>query len=54
MRKTEKNGIPLLVQQYKMMFRLPENINYYGADDYKKAERKFLKYAMQEGFGRLP
>ena len=45
----EDTGILLLLKEYKKMFRIPENIDYYSEEDYKKAEKKFLKYALTRG-----
>ena len=36
-------GIELLVEKYRKEFRRPENTNYYARDDYKEAERQFIK-----------
>lgn len=46
-RKNE--GVELLVDRYKKMFRIPENLNYYSDNDYKKAERAFIKVALNQG-----
>ena len=37
-----------MVEKYKNMFRIPENVNYYTVEDYRLAERKFLKYLLEE------
>ena len=42
----EDTGIQLLLQNYRDIFRIPENQKYYSESDYKVAERKFLKYAL--------
>ena len=39
-------GILLLLRRYKKMFQIPENLNYYSEQDYKVAERMFLRYAL--------
>lgn len=44
-----KSGIELLLDRYRETFRVPENQNHYSKEDYKRAERKFLKYALQQG-----
>jgi len=41
-------GIKSLVRLYKNIFRSPENLNHYSKRDYRKAERKFLKYALEQ------
>lgn len=50
--KTEarnNTGIKLLLEQYRKQFRIPENIEYYSPEDYRNAEKKFLKYVLTEG-----
>jgi hypothetical protein len=42
-------GIQLLLQKYKKVFRIPENIDYYDEKDYQTAERKFVRYALRNG-----
>ena len=39
-------GIELLVERYRRDFRRPENTEYYTEDDYKDAERKFIKFRL--------
>jgi hypothetical protein len=46
---SESAGINKLVDKYRRAFRIPENLNYYSAEDYKKAERKYVKFAMRYG-----
>ena len=44
MKQSEKNiGIRLLVEKGREAFRIAENINYYSEQDYKTAEKKFIK-----------
>jgi len=43
-----KSGIRLLLQRYKSMFRTDENRKHYSEEDFRKAERKFLKYALEQ------
>ena len=43
-----KSGIQLLLEKYRAVFRIPENQNYYSEKDYRSAERKFLKYALEQ------
>jgi hypothetical protein len=40
------HGIELLVEKCRDDFRRPENVNHYQHDDYKEAERKFVKYCL--------
>lgn len=47
-RKTKKNkGLQLLITQYRKMFRIPENLNCYSVEDYKKAEKLFIKHMLR-------
>ena len=41
-------GIIILTRQCKERFKIPENLNHYSEKDYKKAERKFIKYILTE------
>jgi len=43
-----RNGLRVMVEKYKNMFRIPENVDYYSEEDYRLAERKFLKYLMEQ------
>lgn len=40
------HGIELLVEKCRNDFRRPENTDYYTKDDYKAAERKFVKFCL--------
>jgi len=42
-------GIQRIVNRYKALFRVPENLNFYSSEDLLRAERKFLKYAIMNG-----
>ncbi len=42
-------GIELLINKYKKIFRIPENLNHYSQGDFRAAERKFLKWALNGG-----
>ena len=50
MKKFSKNrsGIQLLLRAYRALFRTSENLDHYSERDYRKAERKFLKYALEQ------
>ncbi len=39
-------GIELLLEKCRNEFRRSENTDYYAADDYKAAERKFVKFCL--------
>ena len=41
-----KYGIQLLLKKYRKLFRTPENFDHYSETDFRRAERKFLKYAL--------
>jgi len=43
-----KSGIQLLLKTYRAMFRIPENRDYYSEKDFRSAERRFLKYALEQ------
>ncbi|MBN2123789.1 MAG: hypothetical protein JW821_05830 [Deltaproteobacteria bacterium] len=45
----QETGIRRLLQKYRDVFRIPENLRYYSESDYKAAEKKFLKYAISSG-----
>ena len=42
-------GIQRIVNRYKALFRIPENLNFYTPEDFLNAERKFLKFAIMNG-----
>ena len=41
-------GMQALMKIYKAVFRIPENLNHYSEKDFRTAERKFLKYALEQ------
>jgi hypothetical protein len=41
-------GIKSLIEIYKALFRIPENLNHYSEKEYRAAERKFLKYSLEQ------
>lgn len=43
-------GIKNLLNHYRRIFRIPENVNHYSDEDYRCAERKFVKYALDKGW----
>ena len=45
----QTSGIKLLVEKYRKEFRIAENLDHYSAENYKIAERKFLKFALTNG-----
>ncbi len=44
-------GLELLIKKYRAKFRISENLNHYSPEDFKKAEKKFLKYVLGQGLG---
>ena len=42
-------GKKALVFRYRKAFRVPENLDFYSRTDFEAAERKFVKYAMDQG-----
>ena len=45
----QTSGLKLLVEKYRKIFRVAENLNHYSEENYKIAERKFLKFALSIG-----
>jgi hypothetical protein len=45
----ENSGIHKLISKHKNTFRIPENLNHYSEEDYKSAERKYIKYVLMKG-----
>jgi len=43
-----RSGLQELIKKYRTIFRIPENVNYYSDEDYRLAERKFLKYLLEK------
>ena len=41
-------GIKSLIKSYQALFRISENLSHYSERDYRAAERKFLKYALEQ------
>ena len=39
-------GLKTLIEHYRDVFRIPENVNHYCPKDYKIAEKKFIKYVL--------
>jgi len=42
----DQKGLESLIRKYRGYFRRPENINFYSEEDYREAERKFVKYCL--------
>jgi hypothetical protein len=45
-------GIELFLEKCRNEFRRPENTDYYEEDDYKEAERKFVKFRLSGNLER--
>ena len=44
----EKNtGLQQLINKYRQKFETEENINYYTYKDFRRAERKYLKFMLK-------
>jgi hypothetical protein len=39
-------GIRLLIKKFRTEFRRPENIDYYTENDFKEAEKKYVKFCL--------
>lgn len=50
----QNNGIKLLVEKYRKKFRIAENFNHYSEENYKIAERKYLKFVLGMGNSKDP
>ena len=48
MKIQNKSGLRLLLERSKAFFRTEETRKYSREEDYRKAERKFLKYALEQ------
>ncbi|MGA9535781.1 MAG: hypothetical protein WBR24_07715 [Desulfobacterales bacterium] len=44
-----EEGIKQLVQKYKREFRIPENLNHYAVEDYRAAEKQFVRFCLKNG-----
>lgn len=42
----KKTGMKLLIHEYREKFRVMENMDFYSKDDFREAERKFVKFAL--------
>ena len=45
----KQTGIEMMIEKYKEIFRIPENLKHYSESDFRMAERKFLKWALGGG-----
>ncbi len=44
---SKADGLKNLIAIYRKAFHLPENINHYSDQDFKNAERQFIKFMLQ-------
>jgi hypothetical protein len=44
-------GMRRIVKNIRKQFRIPENLNHYTEADFQEAEKKYLKFCLQEGCG---
>ncbi len=44
--ESEDRGIRLLIKKYRNEFRCHENLNFYSENDFKEAEKKFIKFCL--------
>jgi len=42
-------GIQRLIRNLKKEFRTPENLDHYSEEDFQEAEKKYLKFCLQNG-----
>ena len=42
-------GLQRLIEKKRQLFRIPENLNFYSEEDFLAAERKFLKFVLENG-----
>jgi hypothetical protein len=47
--KKKERGIKALIWKGKKRFRIKENLRYYSSEDFKKAEKKFVKECILNG-----
>ena len=48
-KSSKEHGIKLLKEMYRKKFRIPENIEHYTKEDFKKAEKKYVKLCILTG-----
>lgn len=47
--KATSNGRQLLVRQYRKKFQTRENLKYYSPKDYRRAEKKYIRFCLTSG-----
>jgi hypothetical protein len=48
-----KNGLECLLKHLRISFRIPENLNHYTEEDFRAAEKKYIKYCINYGLGSM-
>jgi hypothetical protein len=48
-KKSKGRGLKLLREMYRKKFRIPENTEHYNREDYKRAEKKYVKICLITG-----
>jgi hypothetical protein len=41
-----KDGMKLLIQRCREQFKISENLNHYSEEEYREAERKYVKFCL--------
>lgn len=44
-----RNGLECLLKHLRNSFRIPENLNHYTKKDFRVAEKKYIKYCINQG-----
>ncbi len=45
----QPTGLKLLINECRKNFRIPENLDHYSANDLRDAEKKYMKYCLNDG-----
>ena len=53
-RYKDDNGMRKLLEKARRDFRIPENVNHYSEEDFRKAEKRYLKICVVEGRCPMP
>jgi len=48
-RSKNNTGMRLLIEECRKRFRIPENLYHYAEDDFREAERKYIKFSLFHG-----
>lgn len=44
-----RNGLECLLNHLRNAFRIPENLNHYSEEDFRMAEKKYIKHCINYG-----